>query len=117
MAGTGPILEREGRRHGVSPFFMAAVAATESSLGRAACGPGGFNAWGLGNCGTAWTVPSFGSWAEAIAYYADFLASRWPGHSTPYSFNGYAACDDCWARKTSEWMGSLFGVSNRTRYP
>lgn len=117
MEGTGAILEREGRRRGVSPYFIVAVAATESSIGRAACGPGGFNAWGLGNCGTAWTVPAFRSWAEAIAYYADFLADRWPGHSTPYSFNGYAACDDCWARKVSQWMWALFNVSPRTAYP
>jgi hypothetical protein len=116
MAGTGASLEKHGRRHGVSPYFMAAVAATESSLGAAACGAGGYNAWGLGNCGTAWSVPSFSSWDEAIAYYARFL-TRWSGHATPYSFRGYAACDECWARKVSEWMGRLFGVSSETRYP
>ena len=116
MAGTGRILEREGRRHGVSPYFMAAVAATESSLGHAACGPGGYNAWGLGNCGTAWSVPAFRSWDQAIAYYARFL-TRWEGHSTPYSFRGYAACDECWGRKVSEWMQRLFGVPAITRYP
>jgi len=117
MEGTGASLERHGRRHGVSPYFMAATAATESSLGEAACGAGGYNAWGLGNCGSAWTVPSFGSWDEAIAYYARFLADGWPGHSTPYSFRGYAACDDCWGRKVSEWMSRLFGVHARTAYP
>jgi hypothetical protein len=95
---------------------MAAVAATESSLGHAACGAGGYKAWGLGNCGTAWSVPSFASWDEAIAYYARFL-TRWSGHSTPYSFRGYAACDECWARKVSEWMQRLFGVAARTAYP
>lgn len=116
MEGTGVYLERYGRQYGVSPYFMAAVAATESSLGHAACGPGGYNAWGLGNCGTAWSVPAFGSWAEAIAYYAKFL-TRWSGHSTPYSFRGYAACDDCWGRKVSSWMHSLFGVPAVTRYP
>ena len=117
MAGTGAILERWGRHYRVSPFFMAATAATESSLGDAACGAGGYNAWGLGNCGSAWTVPSFGSWEEAIAYYARFLAHGWPGHSTPYSFTGYAACDACWGRKVSEWMHTLFGVPAVTRYP
>ena len=117
MEGTAVELEREGRRHGVSPYFMAAVAATESSLGHAACSSNRFNAWGLANCTGIWYVPAFGSWAEAYAFYANFLASRWPGHSTPYSFNGYAACDDCWGRKVSEWMGRLFGVPARTTYP
>lgn len=117
MAGTGRSLEKHGREHGVSPYFMVATAATESSIGIEACGPGGYNAWGLGNCGTAWRVPAFASWDEAIAYYAEFLADRWPGHSTPYSFRGYAACDACWGRKVSEWMGRLFGVAPETRYP
>jgi hypothetical protein len=117
MAGTGVILEREGRKHGVSPYFMAATAATESSLGHAACSNNRFNAWGLANCTGIWYVPSFRSWDEAIAFYAKFLSSRWPSHSTPYSFSGYAACDDCWARKVSSWMGTLFGVPARTRYP
>ncbi len=116
MEGTGADLERAGREYGVSPYFMAAVAATESSLGAAACGSGGYNAWGLGNCGSAWSVPSFGSWREAYDYYAKFL-TRWAGHSTPYSFRGYAACDECWARKVSEWMHTLFGVPAVTRYP
>jgi hypothetical protein len=115
MEGTGHVLESYGRRYGVSPYFIVAVAATESSIGRAACDT--YNAWGLGNCGSAWSVPSFSSWSEAIAYYARFLARGWPGHSTPYSFSGYAACDECWARKVSEWMSSLFGVPAITRYP
>lgn len=117
MAGTGIILERYGRRHGVSPFFIVAVAATESSIGHAACFNNRFNVWGLSSCGSGWYVPPFRSWDEAISFYADFLARRWPGHSTPYSFRGYAACDACWGRKVSEWMHSLFGVSSRTVYP
>lgn len=115
MAGTGKSLERWGRRYHVSPFFIVAAAATESSRGDAACNT--YNAWGLGNCGTAWSVPSFGSWDAAIAYYARFISSHWPSHSTPYSFTGYAACDACWGRKVSEWMGRLFGVPAVTRYP
>lgn len=113
MAGLGATLERWGRRYGVSPYFIAGAAGTESSFGAAMCLP--FNAWGIGNCGRAWTPPSFGSWDESIAYYARFLAERWPGHSTPFSFRGYAACDDCWGRKTSAHMGR-FGVGNSTRY-
>jgi hypothetical protein len=115
MSGTGASLERWGRRYHVSPYFMAAAAATESSLGDAACNT--YNAWGLGNCGSAWSVPRFTSWDEAIAYYARFLAHGWPGHSTPYSFTGYAACDSCWGNTVSRWMRSLFGVAAVTRYP
>lgn len=117
MAGTERILEAQGRRHGVSPFFMAAVAATESSLGRAPCSNNRRNVWGLASCVNSWPVPYFETWREAISFYARFLASRWPGHSTPYSFRGYAACSDCWARKVSYWMGALFGVPAETRYP
>lgn len=117
MAGTGADLERAGRQYHVSPYFMAAAAATESSLGAAACGYGGYNAWGLANCDGSWGVPTFHSWGEAYAFYARFLASRWPGHASPYSFRGYAACDECWGRKVSEWMHTLFGVPAVTRYP
>jgi len=117
MAGTGAILERWGRRFHVSPYFMAAAAATESSLGEAACGYHGHNAWGLANCDGSWDVPAFRTWDSAIAFYARFLSSRWPGHSTPYSFTGYAACDSCWGNTVSRWMHSLFGVPALTRYP
>lgn len=117
MQGTGVILEKWGRRYGVSPFFMVATAATESSIGHAACSNNHYNVWGLASCTGSWYVPPFRSWDEAISFYARFLAERWPGHSTPYSFRGYAACDECWGRKVSEWMGRLFGVSAVTRYP
>jgi len=117
MAGTGSILEQQGRRYHVSPFFMAAVAATESSLGRVPCSNNRKNVWGLASCVNSWPVPYFETWREAIGFYAKFLSSRWPGHSTPYSFRGYAACSDCWARKVSYWMGRLFGVPAVTRYP
>lgn len=117
MEGTGVILERHGRAYGVSPFFMVAVAATESSIGHAACSNNRFNVWGLASCSGSWYVPPFRSWDEAIEFYAKFLSSRWPGHSSPYSFRGYAACDECWGRKVSSWMSSLFGVSSRTAYP
>jgi hypothetical protein len=127
MAGTGAILERWGRRYGISPYFMAAAAATESSLGAAACSNNRFNVWGLSSCGSGWHVPDWDGpkgevpdsvgWPQAIAFYARFLADRWPGHSTPYSFTGYAACSPCWGRKVSEWMHSLFGVAAVTRYP
>jgi len=117
MRGLGAILERHGRRYGVSPYFMVATAATESSMGLAACSNNRYNVWGLASCKNSWHVPAFQSWDEAVAFYARFLSSRWPGHSTPYSFRGYAACSECWARKVSYWMGRLFGVPAVTRYP
>lgn len=117
MAGTGRILEHHGRLHGVSPYFMVAVAATESSIGHAACSNNRRNVWGLASCVNSWPVPYFDTWDEAIGFYADFLAERWPGHTSPYSFRGYAACSDCWARKVSYWMERLFGVAPTTRYP
>ena len=115
MAGLGAILEAEGRRYGISPYFMAAAAGTESSFGAAGCGNNPKNVWGLAACDGRWHVPYFNTWQEAIGFYARFLASRWSNHSTPYSFRGYAACDVCWGRKTSQHMGR-FGVSNSTRY-
>ena len=117
MAGTARLLEAQGRRHGVSPFFMAAVAATESSLGRVPCSSNRKNVYGLASCVNSWPVPYFETWKESISFFARFLAQRWKGHSTPYSFRGYAACSDCWARKVSYWMKSLFGVPPDTRYP
>jgi hypothetical protein len=117
MEGTGAILERHGRRYGVSPYFIVAVAATESSIGHAACSSNRMNVWGLSSCGSGWYVPHFRSWDEAILFFVQFIDRRFHGHSTPYSFRGYAACSDCWARKVSEWMGRLFGVPARTVYP
>ena len=117
MAGTGRDLEQVGRRNKVSPFFIVAVAATESSIGVAACSSNRKNVWGLSSCGSGWYVPKFASWAEAYEFFARFVNRQWPGHSSPYSFRGYAACSDCWARKVSSWMSSLFGVPAVTRYP
>lgn len=117
MAGTGVILEKYGRQYGISPYFMVAVAATESSIGEAACSNNHYNVWGLASCNNSWHVPAFGSWDEAISFYAQFLVSHWPNHSTPYSFGGYAACSSCWGAKVSSWMHTLFGVAAVTRYP
>jgi hypothetical protein len=115
MAGLGAILEAEGRRYGISPYFMAAAAGTESSFGAAGCSNNPTNVWGLAACDGRWHVPYFPTWESAVGFYARFLASRWRGHSSPYSFTGYAACDVCWGRKTSEHMGR-FGAGTSTRY-
>jgi hypothetical protein len=115
MAGLGAILEAEGRRYGISPYFMAAAAGTESSFGAAGCSNNPKNVWGLAACDGRWHVPYFPTWESAVGFYARFLASRWQGHSSPYSFRGYAACDACWGRKTSAHMGR-FGAGTSTRY-
>jgi len=114
MAGTGRDLEAAGRRHHVSPYFIAAIAATESSLGAAMCGH--YNAWGLGNCTGIWNVPAFGSWAEAYDFMGRFLHERWPNARTPYDYHGYAACSSCWGSKTASHMARLFGVTASVSY-
>ncbi len=65
MAGTGFALERAAHKWKVSPFFIAAIAATESSLGKKACRNNRYNAFGLASCGYSWRVPNFRSWADA----------------------------------------------------
>lgn len=117
LAGTGSDLEEIGRSYHVSPYFIVAVAATESSIGVAACSSNRKNIWGLSSCGSGWYVPQFPSWRAAYEFFAAFVNRQWPGHSSPYSFSGYAACSSCWAAKVSSWMHSLFGVSAVTRYP
>lgn len=115
MASTGFALEAAGWRWHVSPFFIAGIAATESSLGVAGC-PGTLNYWGLSSCGSGWNVPRFRSLAEAYEFVARFLATRWPDATSTYDYHGYAACSSCWGAKTAWHMSRLFGVSNFTRY-
>lgn len=117
MTGTGKTLERIGRKHGVSPFFIAAVSITESSAGLAACSNNRFNVWGLSSCGSGWYVPPFRSWAEAIGFYSRFLTSRWPSATTTMHYYGYARDSSKWGRKTAEHMRRWFGVDNTVRYP
>lgn len=117
VAGSETALEHAARRYRISPFFMAAVFATESSLGRVACRNDRFNVAGLASCQDSWPVPRFRSWPHFFDYYARFLTSRWPGATTPWSYRGYAACSDCWARKVAYWMHTLFGVDPNVRFP
>jgi hypothetical protein len=117
MAGTGSILEPVARRYRISPFFIVAVSATESSIGRAPCRNNRRNVWGLASCNDSWPVPYFDSWQEAYVFYAKFLTERWPHARTAHDYRGYAACTPCWGRKTSYWMSRLFGVGPSVRYP
>lgn len=115
MSGTGFALERAGWRWKVSPFFIAGIAATESSLGRASCYGAPFNAYGLGSCGGSW-VPRFRSWGESYLFMGRFLSSRWPQALTTYDFYGYAQDSQAWGASTERHMRELFGVSPDTRY-
>jgi len=116
MAGTGRELEAAGRHHHVSPFFIAAIAGTESSFGAAACSGNPKNAYGLSSCTSGWRVPYFRSWAESYEFMGKFLTSRWPNATSTYSYSGYAACSSCWGAKNEYWMRSRFGVTNSVRY-
>jgi hypothetical protein len=116
-SGLGSFLVRAGRETGISPFFAAGVAETESTIGEAACGYGGYNAWGLGNCAGAWNVPTFHSWYEAIPWWMRYVRKNWPSARTPYDFYGYAASTSSWGNSVSEHVRSRFGVTARVRYP
>lgn len=58
-----------GRRHGVDPRLVAAIAAAESTLATQRIQP--HNAWGIMQGGK--TFRSFGSWEEGIDYVASLL--------------------------------------------
>lgn len=117
MSGTGKTLERIGRKHRISPFFIAAVAMTESSAGLAACRNNHRNVWGLSSCTSGWYVPTWSSWAQAYDFYARFLTSRWPHARTTFDYHGYAANSYAWGVKTASHMRARFGVGPEVRYP
>jgi hypothetical protein len=105
-------LEAEGWRWNINPFFVAAVAGTESSFGAAACGG---NAWGLGNCGIAFT-----SLADGIGYATKLLRTSYldDGLRTLEHVGGrYAACGSCWAERTEFFMRERFGSPLMLTYP
>lgn len=122
MAGSEGALVAAGRRWGVSPYFIAAIAGTESSFGAAACRNNRYNAFGFSSCGSGWRVPYFRSWGEAYDFAARFLTGRttvtsgWPNARTTFDYFGYAACSSCWGAKTAMHMRQLFGVGNSVRF-
>ena len=117
MDGSAGPLEAIARKWGVSPYFIAAIAGTESSFGAAACSGNPFNAYGLSSCTTGWSVPYFKSWAESYEFMGRFLTSRWPSARTTYDFHGYAASSSSWGAKCAFWMRVKFGVGNTVSYP
>lgn len=122
MSGSEGDLVRAAKRWHISPFFIAAIAGTESSFGAAACSSNRFNAFGLSSCGSGWRVPNFQSWYEAYDFMGRFLTgntsvtSGWPNARTTYDYHGYAACSECWGRKTAQHMASRFGVGPEVRF-
>lgn len=116
MAGTGANLEAAGRRYGIHPAFIAAIAGTESSFGHAACQSNRYNAFGLSSCGSGWSVPNFQSWSEVYFFMGKFLSSRWSSAATTYDYHGYAANSQSWGAKCAYWMRVRFGLGNSVRY-
>ena len=115
MDGSAGDLLAAAIRYRISPFFIAAIAGTESSFGAAACSNNRYNAFGLSSCGSGWRVPNFQSWRDAYMFMGAFLTSRWPTATTTYSYSGYAACTSCWGAKTAMHM-QRFGVTNNVRF-
>jgi hypothetical protein len=101
MKGTGEIVVKQARKYGISPYFVVAVAAKESSLGAASCSGNPKNVWGLGACGRAWQTPTFRNWIAAVNYFVRFIDSRWPTADNPFQFYGY--CNGC----ETEWGNSV----------
>ena len=117
MDGSAGPLEAIARKWRISPYFIAAIAGTESSFGAAACSGNQFNAYGLSSCTTGWSVPHFRSWAESYEFMGRFLTSRWPNARTTYDYHGYAKNSDSWGHKWAFWMRVKFGVDNLVAYP
>lgn len=116
MQGIGRILVTQGRRWNVSPYFIVAVAAKESSHGHKPCYANRLNVWGLGACGTAWTPPVFKNWTQAVNYFVRFVRARWPGAVSPWSFAGYCkGCEAEWAA-TVAWYMNRMGATSMISY-
>lgn len=116
MAGSERALEAAGRRWHISPYFIAAIAGTESSFGAAGCSGNPKNAYGLSSCTTGWSVPYFSSWEASYEFMGKFLTSRWPSARTTFDYHGYAANSQKWGAKTAYWMKAKFGVGPSVSY-
>lgn len=110
-------LEKAAKKYGISPYFIAAAAGTESAFGRLACKGNPYNAFGLGSCDRAWKVPHFYTWKQAYLYYARFIRTRWPRARTAYDLHGYCECGaTTWGSSTAWHMRRLFNVGPAINY-
>lgn len=111
LAGYGFDFEAAGWRYNVNPFFVAAIAGTESSFGAAACGG---NAWGIASCGM--TFPTF---HEGLWYTTKLLREHYLGKGLLTLVavgTKYAACGTCWAASTERHM-RRFSAAPPLTYP
>lgn len=113
------VLEDVAYHDGISPFFIAGAAGTESSVWRAPCPGDRFNGWGVASCGAAWADPGFTSYRQAFDWYARYIRRQWPSARTPYDLHNYCGCGDiAWGNKTVAWIRQLFGnVPTGLAYP
>lgn len=99
LARLGFQFEAAGWRWNINPFLVAAIAGTESSFGKAACGG---NAWGIGSCGTSFVTFREGLWYTTrllrLHYLDDGLVTLVQVGTR------YAACGPCWAAHTLRFM-------------
>ncbi len=111
MEGMGKIIVKQARKHEISPYFVVAVAAKESSLGAEACSHNRKNVWGLGACGRAWKPPHFKNWTQAVNYFVRFINRLWPKAQSPFQFYGYCyGCETEWGNDVARHMRNIGGT-------
>lgn len=107
------VLEAEGRKYNVNPFFIAAISGVESSFGAAACGG---NAWGIGSCSM-----SFATFADGARYTTRLLRTGYlnRGLTDVWSI-GRVYCPPCgngWGDKVAWFMRNRFQSPAAVTYP
>lgn len=110
QCGTGNAYVRSGKRWNVSPFYIAAISAVESTFGQAICAP--HNAWGvIAYCGSG-----FSSWAAGIDYVSRLIRVSFinRGLSNPWSIGRVFCppCGDGHGDQAAAVMGQYFHSGN-----
>ena len=123
MTGDGAAFVAAGRKNGVDPAFLVAIAGAESSFGRFLYSEGGdqctYNAFNW-FYGATWPQSDFASWSEAIARVAQGLAGGLYYGSGLYSVQAIAPryCPDGtanWVANVTSFMIQLGGNPPDTR--
>ena len=102
MAGLGPSMAEEGKRTGIDPRICAAVAAAESSLGRACFAL--HNAWGMLADG------GYSSWEAGIIRWFDNCLNHWGQVSSAYQMPGYCVPDYPWMPNVEGQLNYIRGI-------